>query len=149
MDGLVSLSTGVAYGYSIILVLISLILGTVQGEAFFETPAILLTLVMLGRFLEHHAKAKSTVAVDSLLKLQPQNAILLTLNEKNQVLEERVIHSALLKRKDIIKVGDVYMCVCVYLKICQLYCCYLLFCLLFCLLFFFFPHFIFLFFSIH
>ncbi|WP_232718607.1 heavy metal translocating P-type ATPase [Bacillus sp. FJAT-45037] len=69
MDVLVALGTSAAYGYSVYLVL--------QGEVllFFETSAIIITLVLLGKLLEARAKGKTSEAIKSLLKLQAKTAV--------------------------------------------------------------------------
>ncbi len=56
MDTLVVLSTTTAYVYSLVSVIILLIDGGYETEFFFETSAILLMLIMLGRYLEAVAK---------------------------------------------------------------------------------------------
>ncbi len=56
MDTLVVLSTTTAYVYSLVSVIILLIDGSYETEFFFETSAILLMLIMLGRYLEAVAK---------------------------------------------------------------------------------------------
>merc|ERR1711871_1804512 len=77
MDVLVTLGTSVAYFYSIYIVL------SADAEAtmpFFETSAMLITFLTLGRLLEARAKRKTTHAVEALMKLQPDEATLLTLD---------------------------------------------------------------------
>ncbi|MGC1455897.1 MAG: heavy metal translocating P-type ATPase [Nitrospirota bacterium] len=44
------------------------------GEVYFDTSAMIITLVLLGRFLENSAKQKASHAVSRLLSLQPQEA---------------------------------------------------------------------------
>jgi Cu2+-exporting ATPase len=45
-----------------------------RGEVYFDTSAMIITLVLLGRFLEHSAKRRASQAVARLLALQPQDA---------------------------------------------------------------------------
>eukprot|EP01043_Picozoa_sp_COSAG02_P037186 COSAG02_NODE_2773_length_8058_cov_8.208820_4_plen_1148_part_00 len=101
MDVLVCLGTSVAYFYSIYIVL------TADAEAhmpFFETSAMLITFLALGRMLEARAKRKTTHAVEALMKLQPDEATLLTLNAKGQVVTETVVPADELQPGDIVKV---------------------------------------------
>ncbi|WP_153732281.1 heavy metal translocating P-type ATPase [Sporosarcina obsidiansis] len=70
MDVLVSLGTSAAYFYSVYLVLI----GSVHG-LYFETSAVLITLILLGKLFEARAKGRSSDAIQKLMKLQPQIAI--------------------------------------------------------------------------
>ncbi|MDN3505319.1 MAG: heavy metal translocating P-type ATPase [Rhabdochlamydiaceae bacterium] len=69
MDSLVSLGTSVAYFYSIWLLFFS-----PQVEFYFETSAVLIALILLGRYLEEQAKQKAMGGMSSLLKLQVKSA---------------------------------------------------------------------------
>lgn len=68
MDSLVVLGTSSAYFYSIFLVL------THDHHNYFETGAVLITVVILGRYLEAVAKRKTGQAIEKLMKLSPSNA---------------------------------------------------------------------------
>ncbi len=67
MDALVSFGAFSAYLLSIHHMLTG-------GEVYFDTAAMIITLVLLGRFLENSAKRKASEAVERLLALQPQDA---------------------------------------------------------------------------
>lgn len=67
MDTLVFLGSFSAYFYSVIAILIG-------GEVYFDTSAMIITLILLGRFVETGAKAKASGAVSALLRLQPKEA---------------------------------------------------------------------------
>ena len=101
MDVLVCLGTSVAYFYSIYIVL------NKDAEAqmpFFETSAMLITFLTLGRLLEARAKRKTTHAVTALMELQPEDATLLTLDEDGKVTNETVIPAEELQPGDVVKV---------------------------------------------
>ncbi|MDY0017511.1 MAG: copper-translocating P-type ATPase [Candidatus Delongbacteria bacterium] len=68
MDSLVVLGTSSAYFYSVFLVL------THDHHNYFETGAVLITVVILGRYLEAVAKRKTGQAIEKLMKLSPSNA---------------------------------------------------------------------------
>lgn len=72
MDVLIVLGASAAYIYSII----GLVVYTDRAHdyLFFETAASIITLVMLGNWLEHQTVKSTTVAIDALVKLQPQHA---------------------------------------------------------------------------
>ncbi len=72
MDVLIILGASAAYIYS----LIGLLFFTAQAHdyLFFETAASIITLVMLGNWLEHKTVKSTTVAIDALVKLQPRKA---------------------------------------------------------------------------
>ncbi|MBS1128696.1 MAG: heavy metal translocating P-type ATPase, partial [Nitrospirae bacterium] len=67
MDVLISLGAFTAY----ILSIRQMLRG---GEVYFDTAAMIITLVLLGRLLESSAKHKASEAVSRLLALQPQDA---------------------------------------------------------------------------
>lgn len=70
MDSLIALGTSAAYLFSVYAVLFNPSLGQ-----YFETSAILITLVMLGRLLEAIAKGKTSDAIKKLMSLSPKIAM--------------------------------------------------------------------------
>ena len=68
MDTLVAVGTSAAFFYS----LYSVISG--QGEVFFETSSLLITFVVLGKWLEPRAKGRASQAISKLMKLQAKTA---------------------------------------------------------------------------
>lgn len=72
MDLLVALATCLAYFYSLATLLLSAASDSFQGGSFFETSAMLITFVVLGKYLEAVAKGKTSQAVAELAQLQPQ-----------------------------------------------------------------------------
>ncbi|MFY9139877.1 MAG: heavy metal translocating P-type ATPase [Thermacetogeniaceae bacterium] len=69
MDVLVALGTSAAYFYS-------LIIGLVDPHAhlYFEASAVLITLILLGKYLESMAKGRTSEAIRKLMGLQPKTA---------------------------------------------------------------------------
>ena len=83
MDTLVSLGSGASYIYGIVLLFVingQVVSGNVHAGAetamglFFESAAMILALVTLGKFLEAKSKGKTRSEVDKLLRLRPQTA---------------------------------------------------------------------------
>ncbi|MHB1359586.1 MAG: heavy metal translocating P-type ATPase [Rhodocyclaceae bacterium] len=70
MDVLVALGTSMAWGYSTVV----LLLGLAHHHVYFEASATVITLVLMGKILEARAKAKTSAAIEALMKLQPQTA---------------------------------------------------------------------------
>lgn len=70
MDVLVVLGTSAAYFYSVFLVLT----GSNHG-LYFETSAVLITLILLGKLFEARAKGHSSDAIKKLMGLQPTMAV--------------------------------------------------------------------------
>ncbi|AEI37256.1 MAG: heavy metal translocating P-type ATPase [Zymomonas mobilis subsp. pomaceae] len=68
MDVLITLGTGIAYLYSTIVTF----LGLSALHVYFEASAMIITLILLGRLLESHAKSRAGSAMRSLLSLQPK-----------------------------------------------------------------------------
>jgi Cu2+-exporting ATPase len=71
MDALIVLGSWSAYG-------LSLHHMRTGGEVYFDTSVMIITLVLLGRYLESSAKKRASFAVSRLLALQPQNARIVT-----------------------------------------------------------------------
>lgn len=71
MDTLVFTGSFSAYAYSVIAIFIG-------GEVYFDTSATIITLILLGRFLEVGAKARATGAISSLIALRPKEASLIS-----------------------------------------------------------------------
>lgn len=73
MNTLVALGTGVAYLYSVVVTVLPEQITQLQG-VYYETAAVVITLILLGRSLEHRAKGKTTAAIRSLMGLQAKTA---------------------------------------------------------------------------
>jgi Cu+-exporting ATPase len=70
MDVLVALGTTMAWAYSFVVTVWNLH----HQHVYFEASATVITLVLLGKILEARAKARTSAAIESLAKLQPQTA---------------------------------------------------------------------------
>lgn len=74
MDVLISLGTGAAYFFSLYNVLTGrVVTGTMEG-LYFESSMTIITLILLGKFLEANARAKTNESIGKLIELQPQTA---------------------------------------------------------------------------
>ncbi|CDR25552.1 heavy metal translocating P-type ATPase [Staphylococcus argenteus] len=74
MDVLVAVGTSAAYFYSIYEMLRWLSGVTTQPHLYFETSAVLITLILFGKYLEARAKSQTTNALGELLSLQAKEA---------------------------------------------------------------------------
>ncbi|WP_397536373.1 heavy metal translocating P-type ATPase [Rummeliibacillus pycnus] len=75
MDVLVALGTSAAYFYSVYIVLKNREhIGMFHLDLYFETSAILITLILLGKLFEARAKGHSSDAIKKLIKIQPKTA---------------------------------------------------------------------------
>lgn len=73
MDVLVAMGTSAAYFYS--WYLLQTLGEEADGALYFEASAVIITLVLLGKYLESKAKRRTTDAIRSLMDLRPQTAI--------------------------------------------------------------------------
>ena len=72
MDVLVAMGTSTAYAYSLFLFVT---LGAAaKGQLYFEASAVIITLVLLGKFMEARAKRGTTAAIRQLMDLRPDTA---------------------------------------------------------------------------
>lgn len=77
MDVLIVLGTSAAYFYSVYVVLSNrehIAMGGSHLDLYFETSAVLITLILLGKLFEARAKGHSSDAIKKLLNLQPKTA---------------------------------------------------------------------------
>lgn len=77
MDVLVSIGTLSAYFFSLYNVIAGNIVHGQMDGLYFESSMTIITLILLGKYLELRARVKTSEAIQSLIKLQPQNANLL------------------------------------------------------------------------
>lgn len=105
MDTLVALGSAASFGWSVV-VLFLMTDAQMRGDAdavmqymdsfYFESAAMILTLITVGKLLEARSKGKTTDALKSLMKLAPQSATVVTDNGETVVPIDQV------------KIGDVF-----------------------------------------
>lgn len=74
MNSLVALGTLSAFGYSMIATFVPQILPAATVNVYFEAAAVIIALILLGRFLEARAKGNASDAIKRLINLQPNQA---------------------------------------------------------------------------
>ncbi|KAI7989748.1 putative copper-transporting ATPase HMA5 [Camellia lanceoleosa] len=104
MDVLIALGTNAAYFYSVYSVLRAATSPNFKATDFFETSAMLISFILLGKYLEVLAKGKTSEAIAKLMDLTPDTAILLSLDNEGNVIREEEIDSRLIQKNDVIKV---------------------------------------------
>ena len=83
MDTLIAIGTTAAYLYS---ATVTIVPGYFPFESvYFETAAIIITLILIGRLLETRTKEKASYAVRKLLDLQPNRARVIRKNQVEEV----------------------------------------------------------------
>jgi Cu+-exporting ATPase len=103
MDVLIVIGSSAAYIYSLIGLLFYF--EKAHDYLFFETAASILTLVMVGNWLEHKTVKSTTVAIDALVRLQPQFAKVVMTDSigKETVLE---VESKFVRSDDVVLVNN-------------------------------------------
>ncbi|KAJ9535509.1 hypothetical protein OSB04_un001360 [Centaurea solstitialis] len=104
MDVLVALGTNAAYFYSVYTVIKALLSDKFEGQDFFETSTMLISFILLGKYLESMAKGRTSDALSKLTDLAPDTACLLTINKEGNILSETEINTRLIERNDILKI---------------------------------------------
>lgn len=95
MDVLVALGTSAAYFYSVYGVVRMIIEPSYMADLYFETSAVLITLILLGKLFEARSKGRTTAAIKSLLDLQAKEATIFRDGKEEKISIEQV------------KVGDI------------------------------------------
>ena len=92
MDSLIAIGTGAAYSYSVVTTFAPRVLAArgVEAALYYDTTAMIITLVLVGKMLEARAKGKASSAIRKLLELQPPTARLVVGNEERDVPLEQV-----------------------------------------------------------
>lgn len=74
MNSLVVLGTSAAWGYSVVSTFLPAVLPPGTAYVYYEAAAVIVTLILLGRYLEARAKGRTSQAIKRLVGLQPKTA---------------------------------------------------------------------------
>jgi len=74
MNSLVAVGTTAAYGYSLVATFAPQLLPPGTINVYYEAAAVIVTLILLGRYLEARAKGRTSGAIQRLIGLQPKTA---------------------------------------------------------------------------
>ncbi|MGE1128679.1 heavy metal translocating P-type ATPase [Bacillus wiedmannii] len=91
MDVLVALGTSAAYFYSVYLSIRSIGSSEHMADLYFETSAVLITLIILGKLFEAKAKGRSSEAIKKLMGLQAKTATVVRDGTEMKILIEEVV----------------------------------------------------------
>lgn len=80
MDTLIALGSSAAYFYSL-----GLLLAGLSGHVYLETAALIITLILVGKYLEARAKSQTSAAIRTLIGLQPRTARVLRGGEERDL----------------------------------------------------------------
>ncbi len=91
MDVLVALGTSAAYFYSLYEAFKTIGNPEYMPHLYFETSAVLITLILFGKYLEARAKSQTTNALSSLLNLQAKEARVIRNGEETMIPVDQVV----------------------------------------------------------
>lgn len=77
MNSLVAMGTSAAWGYSTVVTFFPSVLPGDSSSVYFEAAAVIVCLILMGRFLEGKARGRTGEAIAKLLTLQPETAMVL------------------------------------------------------------------------
>ncbi|HYI66908.1 MAG TPA: heavy metal translocating P-type ATPase [Candidatus Limnocylindrales bacterium] len=99
MNTLVAMGTLAAYGYSVFVTLLpdQVMSAGLGHETYFDSAAIIIGLILLGRWLEARAKGQAAGAVKTLLKLRPDTARVLRPGGEREIPVDEVVVGDLLR----------------------------------------------------
>jgi len=74
MDTLISIGTNAAYWFSVIVLIAPWFGLALAAHVYFESAAVIITLVKVGKYLEARARGQTSEAIKNLMRLQPKTA---------------------------------------------------------------------------
>jgi len=92
MNTLIAVGTSVAYFYSMTAVIFPGLFtnGVLEPHLYFDTSAMIITLILLGRFLEARARGQTSEAIKKLIGMQPKTALVIREGEQREIPVEEV-----------------------------------------------------------
>ncbi|MFQ5997397.1 MAG: heavy metal translocating P-type ATPase [Dehalococcoidales bacterium] len=92
MNTLIAVGTSAAYLYSMIAVLFPGLFaaGGLEAHLYFDTAAVIIALILLGRFLEARARGQTSEAIKKLIGMQPKTALVIRDGKEREIPVEDV-----------------------------------------------------------
>ncbi len=92
MNTLIAVGTSAAYLYSMVAVLFPalFVTGGLKPHLYFDTSAMIITLILLGRFLEARARGQTSEAIKKLIGMQPKTALVIRDGKEREISVEDV-----------------------------------------------------------
>ncbi|MBS3095047.1 heavy metal translocating P-type ATPase [Candidatus Woesearchaeota archaeon] len=92
MNTLIAVGTSAAFVYSVVATFFpDFFKGAVMVVVYYDTAAIIITLIILGRYLEAIAKGHTSDAIKKLMGLQPKTATVIRRGKEEKILIENVV----------------------------------------------------------
>ena len=86
MNTLIAVGTGSAFLYSTAVTFLPFFFPVTLRHVYFDTAAVIITLILFGRFLEARAKGKTSEAIKRLIGLQPKTAKVIREGKEQDIL---------------------------------------------------------------
>ncbi len=104
MNSLVAIGTGSAYLFSVMMTLFPNLFSNEinSNHVYFDTAAVIITLILLGRWLESRAKSRTGLAIKKLIELKPETAIVIRKGNETKINLEELVTGDIV----IVKPGD-------------------------------------------
>ena len=101
MNTLIAVGSSAAYIYSVIATVFPGVFTSngIKANVYFDTSAAIITLILLGRYLEARAKGQTSEAIKKLIGLQPKTAVVFRGGEEKQIPIEEVVTGDLIQVK--------------------------------------------------
>jgi Cu+-exporting ATPase len=92
MNTLIAVGTSAAYFYSVVAVLFPGLFTAagVEPHLYFDTSALIIALILLGRYLETRARGQTSEAIKRLIGLNPKTAVVIRDDEEKEISVEEV-----------------------------------------------------------
>jgi Cu+-exporting ATPase len=97
MNTLVMMGSSAAYFYSLLALAAPGIFPTGTANLYFEAAAVIVTLILFGRYLEAKAKGRTSAAIRKLVELQPKTATVVRDGQPSQIPVAQVIAGDLVR----------------------------------------------------
>lgn len=91
MDSLVAVGTGSAFIYSLVMTVLAVNDPMAAHNLYYESAAIVVTLVMVGKYMESKSKGKTSEAIKKLMELAPDTALVVRGESTVEVPVEAVV----------------------------------------------------------
>ena len=88
MNSLVAIGTGSAFAYSVVATLFPHLISYSNDNTvhvYFDTSAVIITLILMGKVLESRAKSKTNLAIQKLMELKPKEATIIVNDQEIKI----------------------------------------------------------------
>ena len=88
MNSLIAIGTGSAYIFSVLVTLFPDLFSSdaKTGHVYYDTTVVIITLILMGRWLESKAKLKTGSAIKNLIELQPKTVLVRRNNKESEIM---------------------------------------------------------------